>query len=42
MPASPRGNAMCATDVQINMATAPRIPARRIFISRKDEVKRKD
>src|SRR5258708_9830428 len=33
MPASPRGNTMCAIDVQINMATAPRIPARRIFMS---------
>src|SRR5881397_3930547 len=36
-PASPRGNAMWAIDVQINMTMPPRIPARRIFISRKAE-----
>src|SRR6266513_1130978 len=35
MPVSPNGRNMCAIDVQINMATPPRIPARRIFISRK-------
>jgi len=28
---------MCAIDVQINMTMPPRMPARRIFIRRKDE-----
>jgi hypothetical protein len=31
-PASPRGNARCAIDIQINIAIPPRTPARRIFI----------
>src|ERR1700730_4122113 len=32
MPASPSGRAMCAIDVQINMASPPKTPAARIRI----------
>jgi hypothetical protein len=32
----PSGRNMCAIDVQINMTMPPRMPARRIFIRRKE------